>query len=65
MSKKDFNDTSFPPNMAERLKAAREADPNWEKAIKRVVEAEATLSPSDDPAEGKIIATKPAPKPNR
>ena len=65
MSKKDFNDTSFPPDMAERLKAARAADPNWEKAIKRVAEAEAALNPKDDPAEGKIVIRKDVPKHKR
>lgn len=65
MSKKDFNDTSFPRDMAERLKAAREADPHWKKAIKRLTEAEAALAPKDDPAEGKIVIRKDVPKRRR
>lgn len=67
MSKKDFNKDAAPLTQddLDRLKAAREADPNWEKALKRVAEAEAALSPKDDPAEGKIVIRKDVPKPKR
>jgi len=67
MGNKDFNRNSNPITQddLDRLQAARAADPNREKAIERVVEAEATLSPKDDPAEGKIIIRKGVPKRNR
>ncbi|MFN7113571.1 MAG: hypothetical protein ACK4PK_04350 [Alphaproteobacteria bacterium] len=67
MGNKDFNRNSNPITQddLDRLKAARAADPNWEKAIARAVEAEAALSPKDDPAEGKIIISKSVPKPQR
>lgn len=48
--KKDaFNDKTL-----QKIKAARKADPNWEKAIAAFVEAEATGGQSD-PAEGKTV----------
>lgn len=38
----------------EKIKKAREADPNWEKARKQIVEAEVKYG-KDDPCEGKIF----------
>ncbi len=48
MSKKEKFNTEA---ALERLKAARAADPNWEKAIAEVVDAEAKHG-KDDPCEG-------------
>lgn len=41
----------------EALKKYRERDPNFEEAIRKVVEAEVKYG-KDDPAEGKIVMTK-------
>lgn len=41
----------------EALKKIREQDPDFEDAIRKVVEAEAKYG-KDDPAEGKVIVTK-------
>ena len=41
--------------MAERLRAYRDADPDFEQAIAEFVEAEATL---DDPLEAQVIDVK-------
>ncbi|MDP2205286.1 MAG: hypothetical protein Q8K65_03165 [Alphaproteobacteria bacterium] len=65
MSKKDFNENGITPDLLERLKAARAADPNWEKAIKACAKAEAALNPKDDPAEGKVVIRTGVPKRNR
>jgi hypothetical protein len=67
MSKKGFNKGAAPitQDCLDRLEAARAADPNWEKAIKRLVEAEAAINPKDDPAEGKIVTRKDVPKRKR
>lgn len=46
--KKDFNDEA----LLQRLKAARAADPNWEKALAEVAKAEAEHG-KHDPVEGK------------
>lgn len=69
MPKKKFNQKTQPiqktrvPNpliqrTLEKLKAAQQADPNWEKAIQDLVAAEAALNPKDDPAEGQIVVSK-------
>lgn len=42
-----------------RVRAYREADPNFESAISRFADAEATLS-GDDPVEGKTVSAGPA-----
>jgi DNA-binding FadR family transcriptional regulator len=43
--------------LLDKMKKAREADPNWEKALKKVAEAEARYG-KDDPAEGKVFIEK-------
>lgn len=69
MPKKRFNEKTCPiqktrvPNaltqkMMESLRAARDADPHWEKAIEQYAAAEAALNPKDDPAEGTVVITK-------
>lgn len=59
MSKKDdFNAEAT----LESLKKYRERDPNFEQAIRDFAEAEVKYG-KDDPAEGKVIVSKPkAPK---
>lgn len=55
--KDDFNAEALLKN----LKAARDADPNWEKAIAEVVDAEVKYG-KDDPAQGRLfIEGKPHP----
>ncbi len=56
-TKKQFNDEA----LLKRLKTARDADPNWEKAIADVVDAEAKYG-KDDQAEGKIVRLPKSPK---
>lgn len=51
--KDDFNSRQ----LLRRLKEAREADPNWEKAIRNAAQAEAVYA-KDDPCEGKIVITR-------
>ncbi len=45
--KKDFNDEA----LLKKLKAARDADPNWEKAREAFIKAEVEFG-KDDPCEG-------------
>lgn len=69
MPKKKFNQKTQPiqktcvPNplmqrTLEKLQAAQQADPDWEKAIEKYAAAEAALNPKDDPAEGQIVVSK-------
>ena len=58
--KKQFNDEA----LQKRLKAARDADPNWEKAIADFVDAEAKYG-KDDPAEGKPYTVSKFTRPKR
>lgn len=45
--------------LMEKIRAAHAADPGWEKAIRKIAEAEAKYG-MEDPAEGKIVNRKAA-----
>lgn len=58
--KKQFNDEA----LLKKLKAARDADPNWEKALAEIAKAEAEHG-KHDPVEGKPFTITKFSRPKR